>query len=493
MKIKYFILFISMSFLFSEQEELVYRDFKENGTLEALINDYTDDQIYLIQLDLLNDSLVNRALDILPNLELFGGPSSYHRLITPNDYSRLEEHITSDFHKILNDNYVLQNTREYWTQTLQGNQYSSTSGETSSSCMCIDGPGCVVVGYNDSWYNPFDYYGEASWSFNPPPNDEILEVRVYVAGSQCDDLPIWSETLLSVKNNDCGWSDFQATLSIDNTVNGPYIISDQLLNQIWCDGSLQPVIGSEDNYNVDWVQIELYYSCVLPENDLYINASDNEYCDYIDVTWELGENILGYNLYKDNNLIASFDINETQFIDYLAETNTQHQYCLTVINDCGESDFSCNYGSRKPAPNSSENMLASENFTNQILISWFETEETEYYNLYRDGFLLGVFPNDILEYIDVFVENETIYEYCIESVNDCGDSDWNCDVGSLAIGNIGDVNFDQVIDILDVINILNFVLEQANPTEEEFWLSDINSDGVLNILDIVQIVNIILA
>jgi len=116
MKIKYFILIISISFLFSKMEELVYREFKDNGNLDALIKEYTD-QIYLIQLDLLNDSLVNRALEILPNLELYAGPSSYHRLITPNDYIRLEEHITPDFYKVINDNYIPPNTREYWTQT----------------------------------------------------------------------------------------------------------------------------------------------------------------------------------------------------------------------------------------------------------------------------------------------------------------------------------------------------------------------------------------
>ena len=163
-----------------------------------------------------------------------------------------------------------------------------------------------------------------------------------------------------------------------------------------------------------------------------------------------------------------------------------------MINDCGESDFSCNYGSRKTVPNYTEDIIASESFTNQILISWLETEDTEYYNLYRDGFLLSVLPNNILEYTDIFVDSDTSYQYCIESINDCGNSDWNCDVGSLSIGDIGDVNLDQTIDILDVINVLNFVLEQAVPTETEFWLSDINSDGVLNILDLVQLVNIIL-
>ena len=492
MKIKYFILIILLGVFYCKQEELIYRDFMQNGRLEALINDFSN-EIYLIQLDLLNDSLVNRVLNIFPDLELYAGPSSYHRLITYPDYLALENHITSDYYKVLDDNYQMQSTRNYWTETLEGNQYSSTSGETSPSCMCIDGPECIVVGYNDSWYNPFDYYGEASWSFIPPPNDQIVEARVYIAGSQCDDLPLWSETNLSVKNNDCNWSDFQVTLSAENTINGPYIISDTLLDQIWCNGSLEPVIGSEDNYNVDWVQIELYYSCDTPINNLNISASDNQFCEYVEINWDTNDSIVGFNLYKDGDFISNFNNNDNQFVDYQADIGVEHQYCLTEVNDCGESESVCNYGSRQTGPLSPSYVNASNNFGNQISISWLESEETNYYNLYRDGFLLSVMPNNIFEYIDVFVNHDLIYEYCLESVNDCGPSDWRCDSGSLSVGTIGDVNLDQVIDILDVINILNFVLEQSMPSEDEFWLSDINSDGFLNVLDIVLIVNIILA
>ena len=85
------------------------------------------------------------------------------------------------------------------------------------------------------------------------------------------------------------------------------------------------------------------------------------------------------------------------------------------------------------------------------------------------------------------------YEYCLESVNDCGSSEWNCDTGSLSIGNVGDVNLDGLIDILDIIIILNFVLEYEIPNQNELWLSDINSDGSINILDIVFLVNVVLS
>ena len=491
MKIKYFIIIILLAIVFTQQEKLVMRDFKANGAIDALIDDYNEN-LYLVQLDLLNDSLYNLALNALPQLELFAGPASYHRIVNSNDYNRISSEITSDYLILIDEDYIPPENRIYWTQTLQGNQYYSTSGETSNSCMCINGPDCVVVGYNDSWYNPFDYYGEVAWNFTPPPFDEVVEARVYIAGSQCDDLPLWSETNMSVKNNSCNWGDFQVTLSIDNTVNGPYIIPDNLLDQIWCDGGLQPVVGSEDNYNVDWIQIELYYSCETLPSPTNMEASNGEYCDYVHLSWDEVNEAQQYTLYRDGGFVTYFDSGVMEYSDYFSSLNITHEYCLTSTDDCGESESICVFGSRKNPPQSTGYVNASNDNPNQILVTWEETSNTSFYNLYRDGFLLSVLQVDNLEYIDTFVNPDIDYEYCIESVNDCGDSEWNCDVGFLASGYIGDVNLDQVIDILDVIIVLNFVLEQELPTEDETWLSDINFDNDINILDIVQLVNIIL-
>ena len=57
--------------------------------------------------------------------------------------------------------------------------------------------------------------------------------------------------------------------------------------------------------------------------------------------------------------------------------------------------------------------------------------------------------------------------------------------------NLGDVNFDNEINILDVVLMVSFIL--GEPTNEyEYSAADINEDGLLNILDIVALVNIIL-
>ena len=57
--------------------------------------------------------------------------------------------------------------------------------------------------------------------------------------------------------------------------------------------------------------------------------------------------------------------------------------------------------------------------------------------------------------------------------------------------NLGDVNFDNEINVLDVVLMVSFIL--GEPTDEyEYSAADINQDGLLNILDIVALINIIL-
>ena len=55
----------------------------------------------------------------------------------------------------------------------------------------------------------------------------------------------------------------------------------------------------------------------------------------------------------------------------------------------------------------------------------------------------------------------------------------------------GDVNFDESININDIVIMVNFVLG-GTPTEEQFITGDMNQDGLLNIVDIILIVNEVL-
>jgi hypothetical protein len=59
-------------------------------------------------------------------------------------------------------------------------------------------------------------------------------------------------------------------------------------------------------------------------------------------------------------------------------------------------------------------------------------------------------------------------------------------------GITGDLNFDDTINILDIVVLVNLILGD-NITNEELQLADLNDDGFLNILDIIVLANIIIA
>jgi len=68
---------------------------------------------------------------------------------------------------------------------------------------------------------------------------------------------------------------------------------------------------------------------------------------------------------------------------------------------------------------------------------------------------------------------------------DCGE---NCDEGGDPVCTAGDVNSDGIINVLDIVATVNFVMGVASPTDDQQCAADFNEDGIINVLDIVQIV-----
>ena len=62
----------------------------------------------------------------------------------------------------------------------------------------------------------------------------------------------------------------------------------------------------------------------------------------------------------------------------------------------------------------------------------------------------------------------------------------------IVFGLSGDVNSDQIINILDIVLLVNFVLGSDAPSSSQYSAADLNNDGTLNILDVVTLTNEIL-
>ena len=85
------------------------------------------------------------------------------------------------------------------------------------------------------------------------------------------------------------------------------------------------------------------------------------------------------------------------------------------------------------------------------------------------------------------------YEVSLKVVNIYGqESEAHIETIILETGMMGDINSDEIINILDIVIVANFVLGADSPSSDEFISADLNSDGLLNILDIVTLANLIL-
>jgi len=57
----------------------------------------------------------------------------------------------------------------------------------------------------------------------------------------------------------------------------------------------------------------------------------------------------------------------------------------------------------------------------------------------------------------------------------------------------GDINNDNILNVLDVVIVIGMIISEQQPNESDLNIIDINNDGVLNVLDAVILINLILS
>ncbi len=108
------------------------------------------------------------------------------------------------------------------------------------------------------------------------------------------------------------------------------------------------------------------------------------------------------------------------------------------------------------------------------------------YDLYympNDG---SPYPRDFVidqDGVIVYANNEIDTEWMLYEIYNLIDS---------SNGVEGDINQDDIVNVVDIVKLISFILGTSNPSENELLYSDLNQDGIINILDVVSLVNLIL-
>jgi len=56
----------------------------------------------------------------------------------------------------------------------------------------------------------------------------------------------------------------------------------------------------------------------------------------------------------------------------------------------------------------------------------------------------------------------------------------------------GDINFDFLVNILDIVSLVSYILDDSSFNEDQIVAADLNHDGVINVIDVVSLVNTVL-
>ena len=98
----------------------------------------------------------------------------------------------------------------------------------------------------------------------------------------------------------------------------------------------------------------------------------------------------------------------------------------------------------------------------------------------------------IAQYCNVTSCSESVGPVCVYAGSDdqsCVDDNYACD-GQL----LGDANNDNLINVIDIVTIVNFILDgNLNFEDCNILASDFNQDQEVDVLDIIEIINIILS
>ena len=259
---------------------------------------------------------------------------------------------------------------------------------------------------------------------------------------------------------------------VDFTVYwGPSSVSEE-----WCNENLCPD-GISLTFSVV-IGLEIDSSLAVPQNILANSQDDG-------------------SIYIEWDEVMQFDCNaEAPYSDncyaYVIEIDS---YCCNYSWDgiCESTYQDCiNGGSDNFNDNEFENNLSNRTVQpfNENIFDEISNREVVGYYLFRNGDFIH-FDSETY-YYDFDIIGGVEYCYSVSAVYDSSQSQISsesCAASSLVDFIPGDVNTDNILNVLDIVIMVNMIFGLESPN---YQVADVNDDGLINVLDVIVVINDIL-
>ena len=150
-----------------------------------------------------------------------------------------------------------------------------------------------------------------------------------------------------------------------------------------------------------------------------------------------------------------------------------------------------NYEVRAIIDDLSDEGLISE----ELYIGWKNNEMNDYAII---PLIAGINEDEYIANIPNQTNNTNI-QYFLHAVDNTGREEYLPMAGYYSFSVIGgtptqqgDINLDSIINVLDIVLMVNYILNVTELTDYQLGIGDLNDDSIVNILDIITLVNIIL-
>ncbi|MBC8428215.1 MAG: T9SS type A sorting domain-containing protein [Candidatus Pelagibacter sp.] len=244
-----------------------------------------------------------------------------------------------------------------------------------------------------------------------------------------------------------------------------------------------------------------YGPAFLPSiQQIHIPSNENNWAHYPHVIIHEYGHAIQYNAYNGEGIVGAGGVHDPELCENqgLAWSEGWGNFLPCAVYDVGVLDDP--YGGRQ-VENTPPNCCEGD--SNELRVAGALLDLLDIHN---DG--LDINNDCTVSFSEIWSETmwnshhnslEEFWEELSLNLNDCqypsgllSIQNNTIDYDYLNILQLGNISFENDIDIIDLTLLVDFILGNLNLTNTEQYIADLNQDGIINIIDVLALINIIL-